>query len=237
MQDDAEKLVFTNATAFTGSSAKVLGDGHRRGSLPREGARRANRRAVLEGPRRDLRGWTQAHVVALVRQVAGSLRHVDGVRDDVSEVGRRARRAEGRARQTVDAARRGVDDGALADARRAGKARAISAEWGSTFPHDVAGASAPSNAFRATPFADDALFALALASIDATKDAAPGKDPRFLALSLSANDYVGHMFGPDAWESWTSFAGSTRASRASSTRSTRGSARTDGASCSRPITA
>lgn len=68
-----------------------------------------------------------------------------------------------------------------------------------TFPHDVAHAKEPASALRASPFGDDALLALAVAAIDAHRDA---DGPRFLAVSLSANDYVGHTYGPDSWEAW-----------------------------------
>lgn len=69
---------------------------------------------------------------------------------------------------------------------------------GVTFPHALASATDPAHAFRATPFADEILLALALAAVDA-RDA---REPMLLALSLSANDYIGHVFGPDSWEAW-----------------------------------
>jgi predicted AlkP superfamily pyrophosphatase or phosphodiesterase len=68
-----------------------------------------------------------------------------------------------------------------------------------TFPHDVAHATAPATAFIGSPFADDAVFALALAAIDAEH---AGDRPTLIALSLSANDYIGHAYGPDSWEAW-----------------------------------
>jgi predicted AlkP superfamily pyrophosphatase or phosphodiesterase len=64
---------------------------------------------------------------------------------------------------------------------------------GTTFPHVVN----DGNAFRATPMADETLVAMGEAAIAN----AAGK-PTLLALSLSANDYVGHTFGPDSWEAW-----------------------------------
>ncbi len=70
---------------------------------------------------------------------------------------------------------------------------------GTTFPHPLKTARDPKNAFRATPMANDAVLDLALASLDAT--GAKGR-PTLLAISLSANDYVGHTFGPDSWEAW-----------------------------------
>jgi hypothetical protein len=68
-----------------------------------------------------------------------------------------------------------------------------------TFPHDVAHAPSVPAAFRGSPFADDALFALGLAAIDAEH---AGDRPTLIALSLSANDYIGHAYGPDSWEAW-----------------------------------
>lgn len=69
---------------------------------------------------------------------------------------------------------------------------------GRTFPHSLAGNPAAPIAMRATPFADDAVLSLAIAAIEARDP----KRPLFLALSLSANDYVAHVFGPDSWEAW-----------------------------------
>jgi hypothetical protein len=70
---------------------------------------------------------------------------------------------------------------------------------GVTFPHALASAEPLGRAFRTTPMADDLLLALALAAVDA--EYRPGR-PTLLALSLSANDYIGHTFGPDSWEAW-----------------------------------
>jgi hypothetical protein len=67
------------------------------------------------------------------------------------------------------------------------------------FPHDVAHAPSVPAAFRGSPFADDAIFGLALAALPAEH---AGERPTLLALSLSANDYIGHAFGPDSWEAW-----------------------------------
>lgn len=70
--------------------------------------------------------------------------------------------------------------------------------WTDHFPHALGAAVDPARAFRATPFADETLLALALAAVDARDPA----QPMLLAVSLSANDYVGHVFGPDSWEAW-----------------------------------
>ncbi len=67
------------------------------------------------------------------------------------------------------------------------------------FPHDVAHAKSVPSAFRGSPFADDAVLGLALAALSNER---AGERPTFLALSLSANDYIGHTFGPDSWEAW-----------------------------------
>lgn len=70
---------------------------------------------------------------------------------------------------------------------------------GRTFPHDVAGARDPAKAFRASPYGDRALLALAKAAID---EAVTQRRPLFLAVSFSSNDYVGHVFGPMSREAW-----------------------------------
>jgi arylsulfatase A-like enzyme len=70
---------------------------------------------------------------------------------------------------------------------------------GRVFPHDPAATTKPAAAFRATPFADEAILALALLAIDGPRKT---DEPMLLALSLSTNDYVGHVFGPDSWEAW-----------------------------------
>ena len=69
---------------------------------------------------------------------------------------------------------------------------------GIAFPHALGKSTNAPHAFRSTPFADEVLLALAVDAIDA----APPGEPMLLALSLSANDYVGHVFGPDSWEAW-----------------------------------
>ena len=66
---------------------------------------------------------------------------------------------------------------------------------GNHFPHAISSAAA----LRATPLGDDLVLALAQAAI---QDGANSSRPVFLALSLSANDYVGHLFGPQSWEAW-----------------------------------
>jgi hypothetical protein len=75
------------------------------------------------------------------------------------------------------------------------------------FPHQFVPTA---KTFRATPDADTFLVSLALAAVDdACGQPAKGdttgcrlEHPFLLALSLSANDYIGHRFGPDSWEAW-----------------------------------
>jgi hypothetical protein len=92
------------------------------------------------------------------------------------------------------------------------------ADWfglGTTFPHDVAGSEKPFVTFRATPYGDDAVLQLGLAAVDrfalgrgagtldeTDDDGDPGDRPLLLAMSLSSNDYVSHVFGPNSYESW-----------------------------------
>lgn len=71
--------------------------------------------------------------------------------------------------------------------------------FGTTFPHDFAASSRPGYAFRASPRSDEALIDLAIASMDAY---AHESNPLMLMVSLSATDYVGHIFGPSSWEAW-----------------------------------
>jgi hypothetical protein len=66
---------------------------------------------------------------------------------------------------------------------------------GNHFPHAISSAAA----LRATPQGDDLVLALAQAAI---QDGANSSRPVLLALSLSANDYIGHLFGPQSWEAW-----------------------------------
>ncbi len=70
---------------------------------------------------------------------------------------------------------------------------------GTTFPHALAHTDPLPRAFRTTPRADELLLSMALAALD--HECAPGR-VTLLAVSLSANDYIGHTFGPDSWEAW-----------------------------------
>ena len=74
----------------------------------------------------------------------------------------------------------------------------------SDFPHTVKGTGAEvggafTDAWESSPYSDEYLNALAMASIDAIKlGRGPGID--FLGISFSALDKVGHDFGPDSHE-------------------------------------
>jgi hypothetical protein len=70
--------------------------------------------------------------------------------------------------------------------------------YGVGFPHRVNDANKPFAAYRINPDSDKLLLEMGLLALDH----APRGAPIFLALSLSANDYIGHIFGPDSWEAW-----------------------------------
>ncbi|MBI2388783.1 MAG: alkaline phosphatase family protein [Deltaproteobacteria bacterium] len=69
---------------------------------------------------------------------------------------------------------------------------------GVSFPHHVGKSARPASALRATPLADEAVLALATSAIRARDRS----QPMLLAVSLSAHDYVTHVFGPDSFEAW-----------------------------------
>jgi len=71
--------------------------------------------------------------------------------------------------------------------------------WGTTFPHEFTRARRAGSALRASPQGDVAVLDLAAAAV--THARSPGR-PLLLAVSLSSNDYIGHLFGPDSWEAW-----------------------------------
>jgi hypothetical protein len=64
--------------------------------------------------------------------------------------------------------------------------------------HNASQATKPGSAFRALPDSDRLLLGMALRVLKAESR----ELPVFLAISLSANDYIGHLFGPDSWEAW-----------------------------------
>jgi arylsulfatase A-like enzyme len=69
---------------------------------------------------------------------------------------------------------------------------------GSHFPYDFSHAEKPGLLFRGTPNADEALLELASGALAD----GPRERQTLLVVSLSALDYVGHVYGPDSWESW-----------------------------------
>jgi hypothetical protein len=73
---------------------------------------------------------------------------------------------------------------------------------GTVFPHRIQGQGLAQDKagvrFRATPYGDEALFELALRAVKT----APLEEPLMLSLSLSSNDYIGHVFGPDSREAF-----------------------------------
>ncbi len=70
--------------------------------------------------------------------------------------------------------------------------------FGITFPHAFSASKNPRFAMKASPRGDAAVLMLARAALAAHNLS----HPMLLALSLSSNDYVGHVFGPDSWEAW-----------------------------------
>lgn len=74
-------------------------------------------------------------------------------------------------------------------------------DWGhgTVFPHALATAKKASSSFRASPAGDQRVLAMATAAL---RHEPLGKTPTLLAISLSSNDYVGHIFGPQSWEAW-----------------------------------
>jgi arylsulfatase A-like enzyme len=75
------------------------------------------------------------------------------------------------------------------------------ARWSRTSPHPVRGPTLAETVRRMlhTPFADGLTLDLARAAVDAERLGRRGA-PDLLAVSLSANDYIGHAYGPDSQE-------------------------------------
>ena len=71
----------------------------------------------------------------------------------------------------------------------------VIAGLGVSFPHPIGSAKA----LRATPLGDRLLFGVAEAAVNAAR---ANDRPTLLALSLSAHDYIAHVFGPHSWEAW-----------------------------------
>lgn len=86
----------------------------------------------------------------------------------------------------------------------AGRGEKPAAFWSAEFPHAVKGkGDAPDDQFfeawEGSPYSDDYLGRLAMASVDALK-LGQGRGTDFLGVSFSALDYVGHDFGPTSHE-------------------------------------
>lgn len=86
----------------------------------------------------------------------------------------------------------------------AGMGEKPAAYWTAEFPHPLRGkGDAPDaeffEAWASSPFSDDYLGRLAIASIDALK-LGQGRGTDFLGISFSALDLVGHDFGPASHE-------------------------------------
>lgn len=71
--------------------------------------------------------------------------------------------------------------------------------FGPAFPHAIAASDNPSRVFHHTPFADELVMDTALAAIPALGLGADDV-PDLLAVSFSAHDYAGHLWGPESWE-------------------------------------
>lgn len=69
---------------------------------------------------------------------------------------------------------------------------------GITFPHRFD--AAKGIGLRISPKSDELLLDLTLASLD--EGVKQKRGVLYAAVSLSANDYIGHTFGPDSWEAW-----------------------------------
>jgi predicted AlkP superfamily pyrophosphatase or phosphodiesterase len=75
------------------------------------------------------------------------------------------------------------------------------AGMGRTFPHRLAPDSSPRflDGFRSSPFQNEVLLDFARAAVTSER-LGEDDDPDLLAVSLSANDLIGHAFGPNSHE-------------------------------------
>ncbi len=71
--------------------------------------------------------------------------------------------------------------------------------FGPAFPHALAASDRPDRVILHTPFADELVLDTALAAIPALGLGADDV-PDLLAISFSAHDYAGHLWGPESWE-------------------------------------
>ena len=68
-----------------------------------------------------------------------------------------------------------------------------------TFPHDLGESRVAAKALRTTPLGDELVFEAAMAAIEGESLGAD-EHPDVLALSMSAHDYAGHVWGQESWE-------------------------------------
>jgi Type I phosphodiesterase / nucleotide pyrophosphatase len=73
---------------------------------------------------------------------------------------------------------------------------------GIRFPYDLSNAKDAAKVLRGYPAADRAVLQLARGALSELPNDAELGHPLLLMVSLSAFDYVGHVHGPDSWESW-----------------------------------
>jgi predicted AlkP superfamily pyrophosphatase or phosphodiesterase len=74
------------------------------------------------------------------------------------------------------------------------------AGMGRTFPHPLsADSSRFHDAFRASPYQNEMVVELAMMAV-AAEELGQDQDPDLLGVSLSANDLIGHAFGPNSHE-------------------------------------
>ncbi len=97
-----------------------------------------------------------------------------------------------------------LDTGWLAKHARTPDEQAGEADFGLgiRFPYDLSKAKDPARVMRGYPAADRAVLQLARGALAELTNDAEHDHPLLLMLSLSAFDYVGHVHGPDSWESW-----------------------------------
>ena len=72
---------------------------------------------------------------------------------------------------------------------------------GITFPHAPDATPSASDAVFATPLGNDLVLEMATAAL-AGEHLGADAVPDYLAISLSAHDYVGHGWGQESWEMW-----------------------------------
>ncbi|HYP88282.1 MAG TPA: alkaline phosphatase family protein, partial [Polyangiaceae bacterium] len=73
---------------------------------------------------------------------------------------------------------------------------------GIRFPYHLSRADHRGVVFRGEPAADRAVLGLARAALAELTNDSQHDHPLLIVLSFSAFDYVGHVHGPDSWESW-----------------------------------